>query len=68
MALRVFKPFEPKFDECESCVFFRTPVCRPECLECGCGEFFEAKTRHIEAGADPDSEYEAFLKERHDYE
>jgi len=60
--------FEPKFPDCTGCRFYRASLARPECLECGSGEFFEPKTRHLEAGADPDAELDEFLKGLNDYD
>ena len=34
---------EPKFPDCIGCKFYSTKFTRPECGECGAGEFFEPK-------------------------
>lgn len=59
---------EPKFDECLGCRFFRPNNPRPECGECGNGEFYDPKTRHLEAGYDPADEFGSYLKDLRRYE
>lgn len=34
---------EPKFPECTGCRFFSAKLDKPECRECGAGEFYEEK-------------------------
>lgn len=36
---------ELKFPECGDCRFFSKKFTRPQCGECGCGEFYEPKPR-----------------------
>jgi hypothetical protein len=37
---------EMKFPDCGDCRFFNRKIERPQCKECGCGEFFEARVRN----------------------
>ncbi len=56
---RKFAPFEPRFDECRDCRFYRVAAVATRCKQCGAGEFFEEKD---ESGQPSDTELMDMLR------